>query len=472
MIRRHFAAPQINQNMGRDWSQCIRVASLGLLALISLTACSGQVDKNRPNILLITIDCLRYDRLAAYGGDPSLAPHINRLADEGVVFERAWAPMATTFPSHASMMTGMFPRYHGVRWNGQSLSEDKDTLAESLATSGYATASVVAYKGLHYRGHLDRGFDYASDPVPVKGADFIRDGNKVTGLASDWLAQQDQDQPFFLWTHYFEPHSPYRVTDYARTRLLDYDGLFKDGAPTEMLIKRKGEYLKSPADMTALNTLYDGELKVVNEYVGQLIASLDAKGLLNNTVVILTGDHGQAIGDRGNFGHGTMLWEAVLHVPFIVRDFRKAKSGVRVEEPIGVVDITPTVLELASAAPLAQVQGRSFAPALGGERIETHTYFAEVNDAPKSRGKPWYDPNALAVWSWPFKLEIQKGEGRLFDLIDDPLAENSIDVNLNPGVYEYLLDEAEVYLAKKLKTHAEELDSKDLEELRSLGYIQ
>ena len=159
-------------------------------------------------------------------------------------------------------------------------------------------------------------------------------------------------------------------------------------------------------------------------------------------------------------------------MPFIVRDFREAKAGFRVEEPIGVVDITPTVLELASAAPLAQVQGRSFAPALGGEPIQTHTYFAEINDAPKSRSKPWYDPDALAVWSWPFKLEILKGKGQLFDLIDDPLAEKAIKVDLNPGVYEYLQDEAQLYLAKELKAQSQELDGKDIEELRSLGYIQ
>ena len=202
--------------------------------------------------------------------------------------------------------------------------------------------------------------------------------------------------------------------------------------------------------MAALNTLYDGELKNVDDYLAQLLTSLDDQELKDNTVVILTGDHGEAIGDRGSFGHGARLWEVFLRVPLIVRDFRVGKVGRQIDEPVGVLDIMPTVLDLVGAAPLEQVQGRSFAPALNGDPIETHTYFAEINNAPKTRIKPWFDTNTVAVWSWPFKLEMFKDKHQLFDLVQDPLAEKPISHDQNPGVYEYLLDEAEAYLAKQI----------------------
>lgn len=464
----------------------IRRAVFGACAaafLICVAGCGGTDGGRsgpRPHLVLITIDCLRTDAVASYGGAPGITPNLESLANGGVVFEHAWAPMATTHPSHSTMLTGLYPRYHGVRWNGDQLPEDVTTVTQWLSDAGYQTGAFVAYKAMLFRAGLNRGFDTASDKKKERGKAHIRRGEEVIRQAVNWLSTVDADEPVFLWVHLFEAHSPFEMTEYARERLGEYDGLLAQGSlSVDEMREHKKEILASERDTQALRVLYDGEVHESDKRIGELLGSLDRHGILLNAVVLATGDHGQSLGEGGWIGHGARLEENLMRVPLLMKDFRGSEfAEIRVPTAVGLVDIAPTLIELAGERVPKGLQGRSLAATLGGEEPAPGVYFAEVN-VKMGRGQrriedPPPDMEKAAAYLWPYKLTQDAHGLRVWQLNDTGEMEKPVrDIARLEDVRDRLLPFLEEFLGDQWDkpSHAA-LNEDELEELRSLGYLQ
>ncbi|QKK02398.1 MAG: sulfatase [Pseudomonadota bacterium] len=456
-----------------------RVLLLAVVAFsVTISGCSTG-DIERPNIVLITIDTLRADRLGAYGYDRNLTPNLDQLASGSVVFERAVSTAGTTWPAHASMLTGLYPRYHGLRRNGLELADDVPLVTELLAESGYSTGSFVSFRAMHFRGRLDRGFQVASDRNMIADDEApIRSGDETISMTIDWLqGQSAADSPIFLWVHLFEPHGPYDLTDYSRQWIEEtgYDGFLADGASNDELHNRIQDIVSSPENVAAMNALYDGEIKLADSLVGRVLDQLEADDRLENSIVIVASDHGQGLGENGNMGHGATLREDVIHIPLIIRDFR-AQGGHRVSETVSAVDFAPTIAEAALGLNLPGVQGRSLLPYLksAADETEEREVFAEVELRPDLDEAPkWYDADATALYADDLKFVMQHGETEVFDPGRRPSAETRLE---SPGVNQafiaYLKSQRTDFLAGEIKPKEVELTDREIEVLKSLGYIQ
>lgn len=448
-----------------------RTAGAVIVSFLTLAVSGCSPDARQPHLVLVTIDCLRADRVGAYGSDLGLTPRMDALAREGTVFAETVAPIGTTHPSHASMLTGINPRYHGVRHNEHRLSGDMVTATERLRDAGYVTGAFVSYKSMLYRARLDQGFETVSDARHEPGEPYLRDGEEVIGMAGQWLENRGS-KPAFLWVHLFEPHKPYRVNEYSREAMQDFDGFIRDGLSVKESQDHRQEILDSPRLLEGLRILYNGEVRRADALVGRLLDRLETSGMLSDSVVAVTSDHGQGLGHDDNLiGHGPVLAESLQQVPLIVRDFRRS-TAPRVDGRVGLIDLAPTLVALGGAEPLPYTQGRSLVPALDSGRVEERSYFSEVAlKDPDTMGK-WYDPDAVAVYNGPFKLVSSHGRPKLYDLENDPRARNPVRRDEHPGVAEFLLDEARLFLDRESLANEAELDEAAIEELKSLGYIQ
>ena len=315
----------------------MRVAGLALA--LALLACGSP--RERPqSAVLVSIDTLRADRVGCYGRADAGTPALDRLARSGTRFADASAPSPVTLPSHASLFTGLDPLRHRVRHNGRfALDAKSATLAEGLARAGLRAGAFVGSVVLAERFGLARGFErYTSPPTRSAPAIFYlgqRPAAEVNADALDWIDGLG-DAPFFLFVHYMEPHSPFEPPEPERSRFA--------GDP------------------------YQGEVAAADRALGELLEGLEARGRLREALVIAVGDHGESLGDHGELAHGLFLYQSTLRVPLIA-----AGPGVRagrvVEEPVGLVDMAPTLLEALGAAPLPSPDGRSLWPALGGEPL-------------------------------------------------------------------------------------------------------
>lgn len=453
-----------------------------LFALLSAALVSGcgsdSPEERRPDIVVVSIDTLRADRVAGYGYPEMLTPNVNAMVQNGVLFEHAVAPTGTTWPSHASMLTGLYPRYHGVRSNTHKLDENVRSVAELLESAGYDTASFVSFKGMHYLAGLDRGFGIASDRERRPSDEpAIRDGRETTDMALSWLDEQAQSgRSIFMWLHLFEPHGPYEPTDYSRhwMKKSNYDGVLADeGATMDLLLKQPHSLLQRDEDRKALNVLYDGEVLLADHYFGEILDRLEKTGRLDNAVVIFTSDHGQGLGEQQRMGHGSVLWEEVLQVPLVIRDFRSASGSQRVPETVGLSDVAPTVVDLALGIQLPETQGSSLLPALSGEPLEPREILAEVALQPPEQVGDWYDPEALAVYSQGLKFVFRKGSVRAFEVGRRAATARLLkDSEANVALAEFAGSVAEEFLAGEMSTSDAELTKSDIEALRSLGYLQ
>jgi arylsulfatase A-like enzyme len=243
------------------------------------------------------------------------------LARGGAIFTHAVAVAPTTLPSHASILTGLYPHRHGARANSAfDLDEGRSTLAETLRSAGYATAAFTSAFVLDSRFRLDQGFDVYDDETPVR-EDWViahRPGDATTDRALEWLAQP-RDRPFFAWVHYYDPHAPYQPPDpYAK----------------------------------GVELAYDGEIAFVDDQLGRLLQLLEEHG--RKTIVVVVADHGEALGEQGESTHGFLVSEATVRVPLLVHAPGVVAAGTRVDAWVSQVDLVPTVLSLLGVpAPLA-----------------------------------------------------------------------------------------------------------------------
>ncbi len=357
-------------------------AACAFVALALGAACTRAPAPPAPpavasSVLIVTIDTLRADRVGVYGATNVETPNIDRLAAEGV-----WAPQADvhvplTRPSHVSLFTGRYPAEHGVRDNiSPPLGADVPLLAERFQRAGFATGAFIASAVLDRQSGLARGFDLYSDRFEP-GADRKR-GDVVAAEAIGWLQGK---QKFFAWVHLYDVHAPY--------------------VPPGAYAAR---YAGRP---------YDGTVAWSDEIVGRLIGALRNAGTLERTLVIVTSDHGEALGEHGEDVHGYFVYEATLRVPLVFRG-PGVTPGTTLKGVVRTVDLYPTILDLAGLAPPARASGRSIAPALNGAAMNEESSFAESLVPLLHYG--WSDLHAVRDGRWKYILAPKP---ELYDLESD-----------------------------------------------------
>jgi arylsulfatase A-like enzyme len=325
----------------------------------------------RPNFLIISMDTTRADRFSCYGHYRQTTPHIDQIAREGRLFKNAISPSTWTVPSHMSLFTGVYPSKHGVGYLNTQLPEDLPTLAEILSRNGYRTFSIYnnPFVGRMVGGtkgfneaigvNLDRRVNLTLERLFERFIynDIGANSKKTVDLASNWISTTaGTGLPYFAFVHFNDAHSPYRAREpYFSEFVKDLDLTQVDLSKVQKVNAHRrafhkyltGEVRPSRADFEYLKALYDSEIRFVDEQIGKLLEFLKQKGFLKNTLVIITADHGEYIGEHNLMNHHFYLYNTVLHIPMIFWYPERIQPGVDLRYA-SLVDILPTVLSLAS----------------------------------------------------------------------------------------------------------------------------
>ncbi len=333
---------------------------------------TAAVSQPRPNVLLVTIDTLRRDHLGCYGASDAKTPTIDALAKQSVQFLDATSQANTTGPSHATMLTGMYPSENGVRSNAVPIANGIRTLPEVLSEQGFSTAACVSgFTLVQSATEFAPRFEYYDDNLlawhwlpeaaihlrlfrvaiqvanqfgsPPLRAD--RPANETIDSALGWLDSRDPQRPFFLWTHLFDPHCPYNPpAPFDRM----HDGAGEPVATRnwyKLSTSERRELISDPRQVEHMRALYKGEISFADHELARLLDRLRADGTFDNTLVILAADHGEGLGEHGYwFDHGTYLYDSELSVPLLMHFPAGTDAGLKVEQQVRLLDITPTVL--------------------------------------------------------------------------------------------------------------------------------
>jgi arylsulfatase A-like enzyme len=333
------------------------------LAVGCATGCAAPEWTAR-NVVLITVDTLRADHLGCYGYPRPISPFIDWMASEGVVFERSFTASSTTAPAHATLLTGLYPSQHRLRRNGQQLPADAVLLPELLAERGFDTAGFVSTNGHFVASGLNRGFDHMDEPGRGLIPDKVSRPAKLTvALAARWLRSRISTAPLFLWVHVFDPHTPYQPEEPLRLRSAERHAL------GTFLLGEHGLDTRffggSEQLMVDLINAYDGEIAAVDRAIRDLYKEVGETVGTDDTLWVLTSDHGEGLGNHEWLLHGKKIYNEQLRVPLIFH----APGGLapaRIESITEHVDLLPTLLDLVGADPPTDGmrRGRSLRPAL------------------------------------------------------------------------------------------------------------
>jgi arylsulfatase A-like enzyme len=434
------------------------------LVFSSLLSQSCQSRRERPNVVLITLDTTRVDRMGCYGYQRQTTPVLDGLAAESVVYTRATATSSWTLPAHASLFTGRFTASHGARYDSEGplrltdgidgpenwsdyrargLSSGETTLAEILKEAGYTTGAIVGGPWMKKVFGLDKGFDHYDD-AQIRSVNG-RLASEVTSAALQWI-EKEADHELFLFLNYFDPHTPYSAPEPFTYQF------FPDGeVPSSQELS-----------FEELSNLYDAEILYMDHHIGRLLDGLKRLGLYEHTLFIVTADHGELLGEHGKRGHGTSLFQEEIHIPLFVRYPYGEVPPERRNDPIQLVDILPLVLGPLDLAVPQEVQGG----------VGDHPIVSEVYPLPfMGREGDWrvlFDGRLKFCWN-------SLGNHQLFDLEADAREEQSLVAEQmeTTSTMKSLLD---AYLASLPKPPGAgppvALDEETRKALRNLGYVK
>jgi arylsulfatase len=474
---------------------------LALAALLASLACerppaappvAGKLGRP-PSIVVVTVDTLRADHLHAYGYHRATSPHLDALAAEGVLFERAMAPMATTLPSHVSLFSGVYPHQHGITENGQRRKPFRDgdgaglrSAAQLLRADGYTTAAFVSAAPVKEVTGIGAGFDRFEEPT---GYDLK--GSTTADRAIAWLEQAPRE-PFLLWVHLWDPHEPNRpaahwsttfAADDGLDRLIDERGIDPERLQRDFAAPALQRFLVPDArvrdgapiavDRAAVRDMlnrYDADVAFADAEIGRLVAALRSSGVIDRTVVVVTADHGQSLGQHDWLPHGRITNDN-LHVPLVVRfPPGVTEQPARVTEVVSLVDVMPTVLARfdgqASRRFLAQATGED---ALGGARVRGWALAQRT-----SRSRPgWEREPEHAIVADRFKYVQGAGTEALYDLEAEPAERTDVASRHADETVRLrrLLAETLAAAGPAAGGDEVELPEDQIEALRSLGYV-
>jgi arylsulfatase A-like enzyme len=324
-----------------------------LVVAVGLTACGPSGPGGR-NILVITTDTTRADFVGAYGADLGVTPRLDALAQQGVVFENAYAPMPQTLPSHSTLFTGLDPRQHLALENTYQLDEAFRTLAELAQERGYATGAFIGALVLDQETGIQQGFETFDIPQGVwnekrEGHPPQRSAEEVTRVALEWADDLDPAEPYLMWAHYYDPHGDHATGfEPPKRHLAQVD--------RKVIRKRVQKSASLSGDLPLEAQVeywaqYAAEIRYMDEQIGRLLDGLGAKGLLGNTLVVVVGDHGEGLYEHGIKAHGVYVWEEMHRIPMILVHPDGEHAGRRVAGRAALRDIEPTIKRIAMDIP-------------------------------------------------------------------------------------------------------------------------
>ncbi len=390
------------------------------------------------NVLIVTYDTTRADRIGCYGCDEAKTPAVDAMARDGILFSRAFTPSPTTLPSHASLMTGLYPYHHGARANNVfHLHDEHTTLAEVLGGNGYRTAAFISTFVLDDQFGIDQGFQHFDDKLDaVSDASphlvSQRTADKTFRAADAWLRAAG-DGPFFLWVHYYDPHFPYEAPK-----------AFSDDHMVP----------------------YDAEIAFTDFHFGKLLKTLNQLELADDTLVVMFGDHGEGLGQHDEATHGCLVYDSVMRVPLVMRCGTKLGGGIHIDRPVSLVDVMPTILSLLGLEGPGAMDGIDLTRAATGPRP---IYLESLQ--------------GLADYGWAALLAVQEGstkyihgpQDELFDLAADPFERTDLSPTEPARIaamhahLEALYGDDLTAAVTARATH--QLSDEDLRKLQSLGYL-
>lgn len=387
-----------------------------------------------PPVFVVSVDTLRADRVGAYGSAASATPRIDAFRKDAILFEDAWAQAPLTLPSHASLFTGRLPAGHGIRDNlGYELRADVPTLAELLRARGYATGGAVSAVVLARPAGLERGFDLFDDTIepsdPLAPPSELQRPGAAACERLERFVSGAGPRPVFGFLHLYEPHSPYEAPEPFRSRHA---------------------------------SAYDGEVAAADAVVGRFLDFLKARGLYDRAVVAVVSDHGEGLGDHGEPEHGVFLYRESVHVPLLLKLPLGRRAGETVAEPAALVDLLPTVAELAGFPPPAGVDGRSLlslGPADGARKVFSETFYPRLHLG-------WSDLRSLAGAGFHF---VDGPAPELFDLKADPGERVNLLPARSPDAYRGFA--AEMARLRSSFVPPAAPDAERARALASLGYL-
>ena len=400
------------------------------------------------NVLLLTLDTTRRDRLGCYGCDKPLTPHLDRLAAEGILFEQAVASAPVTLPSHATILTGLDPQEHGVRNNGTFvLPANQTTLTEVLQAAGYTTSATIGAFPVAAEFGLDQGFDLYDDQFPVANRvrewqTIQRTADEVTALATAWIGAHVEKHPavpFFHWAHYFDPHFPY----------------------------------EPPQEHCGAWSNYDGEIAFMDAQIGLLLDALAAEDLRANTWIVVVGDHGESLNEHGEDTHGIFLYGATTRVPLIVVPPTSWKGlaaqklrGERIAAVVGLRNIAPTLLNaLGMERTALPACGASLLPLIAGESPGPRVVYMEAMIPRYDYG--WCELRGVRTERWSY---VRAPEPELYDLGSDPLELTNLALK-QPNVTARLEIWCAHFATDSQGPAMQAPSPETIAKLRSLGYL-
>lgn len=454
----------------------------------------------RPNVLVVTLDTTRADHTSAYGYERRTTPRLEETVAQGVRFEAAYAPMATTLPSHTTMFTGLLPRTHGTLKNGLLVDASLPLLSEILGGAGYQTGAFLSSFAVSSNFGLNRGFSVYDDDFKdgeckwdvarweghkIDG-DFCRRGDLTRKRAEAWLEEKGYvppvagdapdkgasvkdtpakqpakpKDPFYVWIHFFDAHNPYDPPE-EQAKLFPPKG----NPPTEL----DREIAK-----------YDAEIHFADQEMGKLFDRLAKAKVLDDTLVIVAGDHGEGLMDHGWMLHGLQIYEEAVRVPFVFRWPSKLPAGKNIPQPVELADMTPTVLELTGiATPKAKndPEGLSLVAAMNGTAtldadrkvlVQRRFYESDSERGVEVKGSK----HGLRVGNWKYIEAKDEDSFELYDLAADPGEKNNL-VKDKPHQRSTIASALETTLADTPQPPAPRtVSEEDARRLEALGYVQ
>lgn len=447
-----------------------------LLPGLWLSGCRKRRRLKNPNILLISIDTLRRNHCSVYGYERDTTPNLRELAEHGVRFDLAYAPSASTAPSHATMFTSLYPPEHRVLAQGHKLSQEDYTLAEHLSAVGYQTAAVVASFVMDVKFGFAQGFSFYDDDFKLSTSSINRKywkdqpdvidqrADETTRKAIDWLKKQrDPGRPFFLFVHYFDPHAPY--------------------VPPEPFLSQFAPQGSQPTELEKIIGRYDGEIAFTDHEIGRLFETLKLMNLEDDTLIVVTADHGEGLGQHSHLGHSINIYEEAVRVPLLFRWPNRIAQGRVFRTPVELVDLTPTILDLIGIETDGfSFQGRSLAAALRDKSpldvnrpVYLYREYYEGRQMKLLTGKKILlegEKFGIRMGKWKFIEGKEENTKELFDLETDPQEQVSLNT-----IFPRKAAELASQMAEWKKVHIRdesvkgEISEEDLKRLKALGYI-
>ncbi len=435
------------------------------------------VQTPRPNVIVYLIDTLRADHLSCYGAENKTSPSLDAVAEDGFLFERCYSPASWTRPATTSLLSGLYPTSHGVLGTDIGLPTSMLTIAEAMQSGGYSTWGLVTNPQIFARGlNFEQGFHrfLANDCIVAKDPE---QGSLSSCRVNDTafpLLEASGDEPFFLYLHSIDPHSPYTVPEgFENPFYGDYKGVLAGCSLAPKLEFGAIENEIGDQDIAYLKSVYDAAIRYQDDQVGRLLVKLDELGIYDNTILVFVSDHGEEFREHGQWEHGGRMWNELVHVPLILSIPEGVHPGLtppqRVPAPVSLTDVMPSLLDLLGLNSAMSCQGTSFLPFMLDRYAEDQPVYVEERE----------NLGSFIAGSWKLIWKKQKkGELReLYNLRDDPDEQNDLSEK-HPEIVEGLVRQrdkmAERFEATSLigEANSVEINDEAKSQLRELGYIE